>query len=46
MNLDVKNINSLDIMSLAIGLFFNLNLRVYDNGLSIADNVLNNLNLE
>jgi hypothetical protein len=46
MNLDFKNMTSEDMMALIVGIFFNLNLRVYDNGLSIAENVLNNMDLK
>ena len=44
--LSVENITSEDIEALIIGLLCNMSLKVYDNGMSIADNVLANLNLE
>ena len=44
--MSIENITAEDIEAVIIGLLCNMTLRVYDNGLSIADNVLYNLNLE
>lgn len=44
--LNIENITSEDIEALIIGLLCNMSLKVFDNGMSIADNVLANLNLE
>lgn len=46
LELDRENITYEDLMALVIGLLLNTNLRVYDNGLTIAENVLNNLDLK